>query len=70
MGQQYKNKTISNNDNDDNDDNDGGSEVSDVPCEVSMLHGEMRQSDRDWVRCHAGHDMTRLCSKFLVGSGL
>lgn len=40
------------------------------PCEVAMLHGEMRQSDRDWVRCHAGHDMTRLCSKFLVGSGL
>ena len=32
MGQQHKNKTISNNDNDDNDyndDNDGGSEVSD-----------------------------------------
>ena len=44
--------------------------VGRTASEVTMLHGEMRQNDRDWVLCHAEHDMTRWRSKFLFGSGI
>ena len=66
MGQQYKNKTISNNDNDDNDynddndDNDGGSEVSDVSVRgrYAARRDAPERSRLGALPCWTRHDTT------------